>query len=226
MNEEIAIIEDEQDILELIAVTMKKAGFHAKKFSMGRDFLNYLDKNIPDLLILDLMLPDMDGLDICKNIRQNPKTHPLPVIILTVKGDEMDKVIGLELGADDYITKPFSPRELIARVKAVLRRKGYPRKTEEEIKIGDILKINPQNYEVFVSEKKIELTVTEFKLLLILAENRGKVFNRDGLIDRLWGGEKIVVDRTIDVHVKHLREKLGEAAYLIKSIRGVGYKLE
>jgi len=225
MNEEIAIVEDEEDILELIAVTLKKAGFRAKKFTTGEEFMKHLDKNLPDLVILDLMLPDIDGLDICKYIRQNPDTHNLPIIILTVKRDEMDKVLGLELGADDYMTKPFSPRELVARIKAVLRRKEATPEGEE-IKIKDILKIIPQKYQAFVRGNKVELTATEFRLLLTLAKNRGKVFNRDSLIDRLWGGEKIVVDRTIDVHIKHLREKLGVAAYLIKSIRGAGYKLE
>ncbi len=225
MKEEIAIVEDEKDILDLIALTIEKAGFYAKKFAIGEDFLSYLNKNVPDLVILDLMLPDMDGLDICKNIRQNPKTHFLPIIMLTVKGDEMDKVVGLELGADDYMTKPFSPRELVARVKAVLRRKEAAAEVKE-VRINDVLRVDPQKYEIYVYDRKIELTATEFRLLLILAENRRRVFTRDELIDRLWGGEKIVTDRTIDVHVKSLRDKLGKAGDLVKSIRGVGYKLE
>jgi DNA-binding response OmpR family regulator len=225
MKEEIAIVEDEKDILDLIALTIEKAGFYAKKFATGGGFLSYLTKNIPDLVILDLMLPDMDGLDICKHIRQNPKTHFIPIIMLTVKGDEMDKVVGLELGADDYMTKPFSPRELVARVKAVLRRKEATAEVKE-VRIDEVLRIDPQKYEIYVYDRKIELTTTEFRLLLILAENRRRVFTRDELIDRLWGGEKIVTDRTIDVHVKSLRDKLGKAGGLIKSVRGVGYKLE
>jgi DNA-binding response OmpR family regulator len=225
MKEEVAIVEDEKDILNLIALTIDKAGFYAKRFATGGDFLSYLNKNIPDLVILDLMLPDMDGLDICKNIRQNPKTHFLPIIMLTVKGDEMDKVVGLELGADDYMTKPFSPRELVARVKAVLRRKEAKEEVKE-VRIGDILRIDQQRYEIYVYDRKIELTATEFRLLLILAEHRRRVFTRDELIDRLWGGEKFVTERTIDVHVKSLRDKLGKAGDLVKSVRGVGYKLE
>jgi DNA-binding response OmpR family regulator len=226
MKEEIAIIEDEKDILDLVALTMEKAGFYAKKFATGGEFISYLNKNVPDLVILDLMLPDIDGLDICKNIRQNPKTHFLPIIMLTVKGDEMDKVLGLELGADDYMTKPFSPRELVARVKAVLRRKEAAAADVKEIKIDNVLRIDAQKYEIYVHDRKIELTATEFRLLVILAENRRRVFSRDELIDRLWGGEKFVTDRTIDVHIKSLRDKLGAAGELVKSVRGVGYKLE
>jgi DNA-binding response OmpR family regulator len=225
MREEIAIIEDEKDILDLIALTLEKAGFYAKKFATGGEFISYLNKNVPDLVILDLMLPDIDGLDICKNIRQNPKTHFLPLIMLTVKGDEMDKVLGLELGADDYMTKPFSPRELVARVKAVLRRKEAVADVKE-IKIDNVLRIDAQKYETYVHDRKIELTATEFRLLVILAEDRRRVFSRDELIDRLWGGEKFVTDRTIDVHIKSLRDKLGAAGELVKSVRGVGYKLE
>jgi DNA-binding response OmpR family regulator len=225
MREEIAIIEDEKDILDLIALTLEKAGFYAKKFATGGEFISYLNKNVPDLVILDLMLPDIDGLDICKNIRQNPKTHFLPIIMLTVKGDEMDKVLGLELGADDYMTKPFSPRELVARIKAVLRRKEAAADVKE-IKIDNVIRIDAQKYEIYVHDRKIELTATEFRLLVILAENRRRVFSRDELIDRLWGGEKFVTDRTIDVHIKSLRDKLGAAGELVKSVRGVGYKLE
>jgi DNA-binding response OmpR family regulator len=225
MREEIAIIEDEKDILDLVALTLEKAGFYAKKFATGGEFMSYLNENVPDLVILDLMLPDIDGLDICKNIRQNPKTHFLPIIMLTVKGDEMDKVLGLELGADDYMTKPFSPRELVARVKAVLRRKEAAAEVKE-IKIDNVLRIDPQKYEIYVHDRKIELTATEFRLLVILAENRRRVFSRDELINRLWGGEKFVIDRTIDVHIKSLRDKLGAAGKLVKSVRGVGYKLE
>jgi DNA-binding response OmpR family regulator len=225
MKEEIAIIEDEKDILNLIALTLEKAGFYAKKFATGGEFISYLNKNVPDLVILDLMLPDIDGLDICKNIRQNPKTHFLPIIMLTVKGDEMDKVLGLELGADDYMTKPFSPRELVARIKAVLRRKEAAADVKE-IKIDNVIRIDAQKYEIYVHDRKIELTATEFRLLVILAENRRRVFSRDELIDRLWGGEKFVTDRTIDVHIKSLRDKLGAAGELVKSVRGVGYKLE
>jgi two-component system alkaline phosphatase synthesis response regulator PhoP len=225
MREEIAIIEDEKDILDLVALTLEKAGFYAKKFATGGEFMSYLNKNVPDLVILDLMLPDIDGLDICKNIRQNAKTRFLPLIMLTVKGDEMDKVLGLELGADDYMTKPFSPRELVARVKAVLRRKEKVADVQE-IKIDNVLRIDPQKYEIYVYDRKIELTATEFRLLVILAENRRRVFSRDELIDRLWRGEKFVTDRTIDVHIKSLRDKLRAAGELVKSVRGVGYKLE
>jgi len=161
---------------------------------------------------------------VCRIIR---KKSDIPIIMLTAKGEETDRIIGLELGADDYVVKPFSPRELVARVKAVLRRWDRTESdSEEEIIVGDILKIYPERFEVLVQEKKIKLTTTEFKILLALSSKKGKVLTRDQILDRLWGGERFVVDRTIDVHIKKLREKLGPASVFIKSVRGVGYKIE
>ncbi len=226
MHEKIAILEDDPDILKLLSLNLKEAGFKVRQFSRGGDFFEYILKEIPDLLILDLMLPDIDGLEICKKIREDSRTSQLPVIMLTAKGEETDKVIGLEIGADDYVTKPFSLRELIARIKALLRRKTPPDEDEIIIEICGILKIYPSKYEVYVNGNKIALTATEFNLLQILAEGKGRVFSRDELINKLWSGEKIIFDRTIDVHVKNLRDKLGKAGEFIKSIRGVGYKLE
>jgi two-component system phosphate regulon response regulator PhoB/two-component system alkaline phosphatase synthesis response regulator PhoP len=171
------------------------------------------------------MLPDADGLEICKDLKKKDQYSSIPIIMLTAKGEEMDKILGLELGADDYVTKPFSPKELVARVKAVLRRQ----KKEEEpakLEVGDILTIHPEKHEVYVGKKKIDLTSTEFRILYFLSSRRGWVFTRDQILDYLWGQEKAVVDRTIDVHIKHLREKLGKASHFIKNIRGVGYKLE
>ncbi len=224
----IAIIEDDKDILELIALHAQKAGFKAKKFANGESFLRYLTTETPDVLILDLMLPDIDGLEICKILRNNPKTAKLPIIILTAKIEETDKIIGLELGADDYVTKPFSPRELIARVKAILRRTSESeRETKQEIiKVGDNLLIDLNKMEVYVEGKKVELTLTEFKILTYLAQKPGWVFSREQLLDAIWGMERPVVDRTIDVHIKKLRDKLGKAGKLIKSVRGMGYKIQ
>ena len=223
----IAIIEDDKDILELIALHGQKAGFKPKKFTDGESFFRYLSTDMPDVLILDLMLPDMDGLEICKVLRSNPSTAKLPIIILTAKIEETDKIVGLELGADDYITKPFSPRELIARVKAVLRRTSEEETTEEEIlKVGDKIVIDVNKMEVYVEGKKVDLTLTEFKILKHLAKKPGWVFSREQLLDAIWGVKKSVIDRTVDVHIKKLRDKLGKAGKLIKSVRGMGYKIE
>ena len=225
MKELIAILDDEPDILDLVSLHLKKAGFRIEGFLDADNFFQFMDSKIPDLIILDLMLPDADGFEICKYLKKKDEFTSIPIVMLTAKGEEMDKVLGLELGADDYVTKPFSPKELVARVKAVLRRK--PQKEEiEKIEIGDELSILPGKYEVWAKGEKIDLTSTEFKILQLLASKKGWVFTRDQILDYLWGKEKAVVDRTVDVHIKHLREKLGKAARFIKNIRGVGYKLE
>jgi DNA-binding response OmpR family regulator len=225
MNELIAIIEDEPDIVDLISLHLKKGGFRVEGFETGDGFLKFLHKRIPDLVILDLMLPDADGLEICKFLKKKDEFSAIPIIMVTAKGEETDKILGLELGADDYVTKPFSPKELVARVKAVLRRK-----TKEEhatvIEIGQILSINPDKFEATVEGQKIELTSTEFRILELLASKKGWVFTRDKILDYLWGNEKLVLDRTVDVHVKNLREKLGKAKKMIKNVRGIGYKVE
>jgi DNA-binding response OmpR family regulator len=219
------ILEDEADIANLIVINLKKAGFRTKEFANADSFLKFLKEEIPDLLILDLMLPDIDGLEVCKYLRQDKKYSQIPIIILTAKAEEFDKVIGLELGADDYMTKPFSPRELVARVKSVLRREERIIKSNI-IKIGDILTIDAQKYEVFADNIKVELTITEFKLLTLLLERRGWVYSRNQILDHLDPQDKGVMDRTVDVHIKNLREKLGEAGKLIKNVRGIGYKFE
>ena len=225
MNELIAVIEDEPDIIELISLHLKKAGFRVEGFETGAGFLKFLPKRIPDLVVLDLMLPDADGLEICKFLKKNDEFSAIPIIMVTAKGEETDKILGLELGADDYVTKPFSPKELVARVKAVLRRKTK-KETTKVIEIGQILSINPDKYEATVEGKKIGLTSTEFRILDLLASKKGWVFTRDKILDHLWGDEKLVLDRTIDVHVKNLREKLGKAKNMIKNVRGIGYKVE
>jgi len=202
MNELITIVDDEPDILELVSLHLKKSGFRVKGFPDAESFTAFLDTDTPNLIILDLMLPDIDGLEICKY-----------------------QILGLELGADDYVTKPFSPKELVARVKAVLRRHTREEETKK-IEIGDAIVIDLEKYEVTVKGKKIDLTSTEFRILQLLASRKGAVFTRDTILDYLWGEEKAVIDRTIDVHIRHLREKLGSTAHLIKNVRGIGYKLE
>jgi len=225
MNKLIAIVDDEPDILELVSLHLKKSGFTVKEFLDAESFTTFLDTKTPDLIILDLMLPDTDGLEICKYLKRKDTFSSIPIIMLTAKGEETDKIIGLELGADDYVTKPFSPKELVARVKAVLRR-NIPKEETKKIEIGGILTIDQDKYRVTVKDKQIELTSTEFRILQLLASKKGFVFTRDNILDYLWGEEKAVIDRTVDVHIRHLREKLGKAAHFIKNVRGIGYKLE
>jgi len=225
MSKLIAIVDDEEDILELVAINLRKNGFEPKVFADGAKFFKFITKQKPELVILDVMLPDMDGFEICRNLKKDSRYDLIPIIMLTAKADETDKILGLEFGADDYVTKPFSPKELVARVKAVLRRNE--RKTvSKEILIGGILKLDFERFKAFVDGRSIELTTTEFKLLELFASKIGFVFSRDKILDHLWGEEKAVLDRTVDVHIKNLREKLGKAGKLIKNIRGVGYKLE
>jgi two-component system phosphate regulon response regulator PhoB/two-component system alkaline phosphatase synthesis response regulator PhoP len=221
----VAVVDDEPDIVELVSIHLKRAGFEVRGFPDGKTFLRFIEKRVPALVVLDLMLPDMDGLEICRHLRAEDRYSSVPIIMLTARGEEADKVLGLELGADDYVAKPFSARELAARVKAILRRKTGERKTRR-ITVGNILVIDTERYEVTVSGRKVALTPTEFRILAFLSASQGLVFSRDQILDHLWGREKAVVDRTIDVHIKHLRDKLGKAAGFIKNIRGVGYKIE
>ncbi|MGD8627676.1 MAG: response regulator transcription factor [bacterium] len=225
MGRLVAIVDDEPDILELVSIHLERSGFEVKSYPDASSFLVSLTKRVPDLVILDLMLPDMDGLEICKQLKRDDRFGAIPVIMLTARGGETDKVLGLELGADDYVTKPFSPRELVARVRAVLRRDGVKEKASN-ITVGDMLVIDCDKYEVMVKGKKVEVTPTEFKILAFLASKSGRVQTREQILDHLWGHEKAVIDRTVDVHIRNLREKLGRAAGMVKSIRGVGYKVE
>ncbi len=228
MSKTIAVVDDEEDIIQLVSYHLEREGFEVKGFYNGRDLLFYTKTSLPDLMILDIMLPGVDGLEICRMLKGNSRTSSVPIIMLTAKGSEADIVVGLELGADDYIVKPFSPRELTARVKAVLRRFEKPEEGEESfIKLGP-LTIDREKFEAAVDDERIELTTTEFKLLEVLATRKGRVFTRDELVKkkRLWGDEKLIYDRTIDVHIKNLREKLRKAGSMIKTIRGIGYKLE
>jgi two-component system phosphate regulon response regulator PhoB/two-component system alkaline phosphatase synthesis response regulator PhoP len=221
----IAVVDDEPDILELVSIHLEKAGYQSVEFSNGESFLEFLKCSQPELIVLDLMLPDMNGLEICKYLKKHDSLSSIPIIMLTAKSEEIDKILGLELGADDYVTKPFSPKELIARIRAVLRR-NYERDNTEVLSAAGILTIDTDKHEVRVRSRKVKLTPTEFRILQLLASKKGWVFSREKILDYLWGQEKAVVDRTVDVHINHLREKLGEAASLIINIRGVGYKLE
>lgn len=227
MKHHILLVEDDFDISELIEHHLEKAGHTSSIFSHGKDLFDHLQTQSGDLIILDLMLPDMDGLEICKRLRMEAHTKQIPIIMLTAKHTEIDKILGLELGADDYMTKPFSPRELLARIKAVLRRSNtVPEESSSRIVLGNILHIDLDKYDVFVKDEKLKLTTTEFKILSILAKKPGWVYSREQLLDSLWGNDKIVTDRTIDVHIKNLRDKLGIVGNYIKNIKSVGYKLE
>jgi two-component system phosphate regulon response regulator PhoB/two-component system alkaline phosphatase synthesis response regulator PhoP len=226
MNEKIALVEDEPDLAKMAAQFLTKEGFKVATYPDAASFYRSLDKTPPDLILLDLMLPDADGLDVCRMIRRNQDWSSIPIICVTAKGGEMDRVLGLELGADDYVVKPISFKELAARIRAVLRR-GRTDAPPARVSIGDgEIEMDPERFEVRLAGKPLELTTTEFKLLYLLASKPGRVFTREQILDQVWGNEKIVLDRTVDVHIKNLREKLGEAARFLKNIRGVGYKVE
>jgi DNA-binding response OmpR family regulator len=219
----ILMIEDEKDIVDLVEYHLKHAGFSVLKALDGPSGLEIAKKNRPSLVILDLMLPGMDGKDICRALKSNPLTRSIPILMLTAKTEEVDRVIGFELGADDYVTKPFSPRELVLRVKAILRRKEAPDEREKIIQAGDLL-VDMDRHQVSVKKKLISLTSTEFKLLVELVTNKGRVQTRERLLDKVWGYTYEGYARTVDTHIRRLREKLGPSGDYIETIRGVGYR--
>lgn len=224
-REMILVIEDDDDISELVKYNLEKEGYRVSCAPSGEAGLGKIAASQPDLVILDLMLPAADGLTVCKDIRANPATKKLPVIMLTAKTEEVDMVTGLEVGADDYVTKPFSPRVLLARVRAVLRR-GHEETVKAAPKIikrGDI-EIDPAKHEVRVKGRLVEATGTEFKLLQFLAERPGMVFNRDQIVDAVHGADYPVTDRSVDVQIVGLRKKLGSSSECIETVRGVGYR--
>lgn len=222
----IVLIEDEKDILELVRYHFRKEGFEVEAFTRGREGLEYLRRTPADLLVLDVMLPDVDGLQICRVLRSEDSTRALPVIFLTAKGEEIDRVLGLEMGADDYVVKPFSPRELIARARAVLRRQERPAGKAETIEARG-LRVDALTREVTVRERKVELSSIEFNLLYFLASHPRRVFSREQLIDEVWGRNHFATPRTVDVHVRHIREKIevqpNKPEYL-QTVRGAGYR--
>ena len=221
----ILCVDDEQNILDLLTFNLEAAGYNTATATTGKDALALAASTPPSLILLDLMLPDMQGTDVCQQLKRNPATEGIPIIMLTAKDSEMDKVLGLELGADDYITKPFSVRELTARVRALLRRAAITSPQDGDIIRNGSLTIDPENYEAFRNGEKIQFTLKEFELLKLLAQNIGKVLTRDYLLDRIWGYEFLGETRTVDVHIRHVRAKLGDMAYLVETIRGVGYKM-
>lgn len=223
-NNRILVADDEPDVLNLVTLNLKGAGFTVLQAEDGNTALQQAREALPALIILDLMLPEMSGLEVCKVLKKDPQTAQIPVIMLTAKAEEIDRIVGLELGADDYITKPFSPRELILRVKSVLRRVNAAGESKDQLTLGDI-QIDRSRYEVLVKGKPVEFTATEFKLLALLIERRGRVQSRDVLLNDVWGYESVIDTRTVDTHIRRLREKLGNAADCIETIRGFGYRV-
>jgi two-component system phosphate regulon response regulator PhoB/two-component system alkaline phosphatase synthesis response regulator PhoP len=228
MRELIALVEDEADIREVVELHLAKNNFVVKGFGTIAAFRDFLEKKmLPDLIVLDLMLPDGDGLELCQELKRNDRFSAIPIIMLTARAEETDKVLGLELGADDYVTKPFSPKELMARVRALLRRRRSAQQPAKRIDLNGMLTIDSEKYEVLAEGRRVNLTNTEFRILQFLAGHPGWVYSRDQILEHLWGQDKVVIDRTVDVHIKHLREKLGRAAgQMVRNIRGVGYKIE
>lgn len=225
MAGKILLVDDESNIRELVRFNLQKAGYTVAEAGDGITAIN-LAKEKPDLILLDIMLPGMDGLDVCRALKTERETSGIPIIMLTAREEEFDKVVGLEMGADDYITKPFSPRELVARIKAVLRRSQKGQLPEGEFILGN-LRINFSRYEVYLGKEKLELTPKEHELLKLLVTNVGKVFTREQLLEKVWGYDYFGDTRTVDVHIRHLRAKLEHdrtAADAIETVRGIGYR--
>lgn len=224
----ILIIEDDEHIIELLKFNVENNGYSVMTATDGHDGLEKALNELPDLILLDLMLPGIDGIDICNKLKNKDRTKTIPIIMLTAKGHESDKILGLELGADDYMTKPFSVRELMTRIKVVMRRYNHETTKEsmDKIVVGD-LEIDNDQHEVKKNGQIIKLTLKEYQLLEYLAENRGKVLSRNALLDRVWGYDYFGETRTVDVHIRHLRKKIDdEQAKIIETIRGVGYKIK
>lgn len=220
----ILIVEDDHDIVEMVEYNLKEEGYETLSAFNGEQGVELARRERPDLIILDLMLPVIDGFEVCRIVKNDQLTADIPIIILSAKSQETDKVVGLELGADDYVTKPFSPRELIARIRAILRR-GREHRLTEMIERGDIA-IDGARHKVTVSGEEISLTFTEFKLLEVMARRPGVVLSRNQILDAVSGGDAIVCDRTVDAHIKSLRQKLGQAKNYIETVRGAGYRFK
>lgn len=217
-------VEDDDSIRDLMIYTLHSAGFEAEGFPDGAGLLDALQTETPQLIMLDIMLPGEDGISVLKKLRHQPSTADIPVIMATAKGTEYDKVMGLDLGADDYLAKPFGMMEMVSRIRAVLRRTA-PRDTDPLLRIGR-LELNPSTYTVFAGENRIQLTLKEYKLLRTFMENPGRVYTRDRLLEIVWGMDFTGETRTVDVHIGTLRTKLGECGYYIETVRGVGYRME
>ncbi len=220
-GKKILIIEDETDVADLLTLNLRKAGFRTSTAADGASGLQKARDDRPDFIILDLMLPRMSGLEVCKILKSDTATSHTPILMLTARAEEIDRIVGLEFGAEDYVTKPFSPREVVLRIRAIFRR---GEKADESLKAGPI-SIDPARHEVRINGKRVRLTSIEFKLLQKLMQRRGRVQDRDRLLNEVWGYESVIDTRTVDTHVRRLREKLGKAGDAIETVRGFGYRL-
>jgi two-component system, OmpR family, phosphate regulon response regulator PhoB len=219
----ILVVEDDKNIAKLIQYNIEKAGFVCTVTADGNTALNIIEKEKVDAIILDIMLPGIDGLEVCRRIRKDQKKAAIPIIILTAKGEEVDRIVGLELGADDYIVKPFSPRELVLRIKAVLKRGLINEGAPDILQVGKLI-IDSSKHTITLNGKEIDFTPIEFKLLVILVNRKGRVQSRDILLNDVWSIDSYITTRTVDTHMKRLRQKLGKMGNQIKTIRGIGYK--
>jgi two-component system phosphate regulon response regulator PhoB len=223
MPSHILVVEDERDLQKVLSYNLKQSGFDVVVAADGETALRALKEEPFDLVLLDLMLPGMPGTEVCRRLKQNRETSNIPVVILTARGEEVDRVVGFEIGADDYVVKPFSVRELVLRIQAILRRGGAPGAPDERVQFG-VLRIDRPAHRVFSGDVEVSLTALEFKLLAMLYDRRGRVLSRDTLLDEVWGAHVDVTRRNVDTHVKRLREKLGEAGAYLETVRGVGYR--
>jgi two-component system phosphate regulon response regulator PhoB len=223
VSERILVVDDEPDLLELVRFNLCQAGFDVETATGGEEGLEKARRHPPDLVVLDLMLPDVPGTEVCRRLRTDSELGSVPILMLTARSEEIDRVVGLELGADDYVTKPFSPRELVLRARAILRRTRADGEPTKLMRSG-LLELDPERHRCRVGEREIKLTAKEFELLRTLMERPGRVMTRDRLLDEVWGSDITVTSRTIDTHLKRLREKLGDAGDLVETVRGVGYR--
>ena len=226
MAPRIIVIEDEKDIVDLVAYALRREGFDVKSCTRGQEGLDLIRRGPVDLAVIDIMLPDLDGLEVCKRVRADKHLRNLPVIFLTARGEEVDRILGLEIGADDYVVKPFSPRELVARIKAVLRRQERKDEHWDVIEVRD-LRLDPSTQEVIVRGRLVELSTLEFRLLHFMASHPRRIFARENLLDQVWGADRFVTPRTVDVHIRRLREKIEaqpEKPQYLQTVRGSGYR--
>jgi len=220
--ERVLIVDDDPDIVRLVGYNLSHSGYEIQVASTGREALELVQRQPPDLIVLDVMLPDVDGLEVCRTLRQQSPSRRIPILMLTARGEEIDRVVGFELGADDYVSKPFSPRELVLRVRSILRRAGTDR---TDIMHAGRIQILPERRQCFVGSTLVTLTAKEFDLLLELMRAGGNVLTREVLMDRVWGYHGDATSRTLDTHVRRLREKLGSEGDLVETVRGVGYRI-
>jgi len=223
MKQKILVVDDESEAVELVEFNLKQSGYEVVTAADGEEALKKAKATLPALVVLDLMLPEIDGLEVCKLLRRDPATARIPILMLTAKAAEIDRVLGLEIGADDYVTKPFSPRELVLRIKKILQRGETKEESREVMRFGD-LQIDIPKHSAAWKGKSIDLTATEFKLLTILAQRAGRVQTRDTLLRDVWEYDSLIDTRTVDTHMRRLREKLGGASKYLDTVRGVGYR--